>query len=389
MEKKKSNKKRGLTPEALAGEGVKPEKGSIDNKLKKSIRILHEYKRNIVSVASKIYSGKKLKEVEKRTKHISECFNWFQFKHYPEWDGLKAENRVTRAFSCNQYKLCPICAMRRSRKVFGELSEKIKELALTAEDLYLVTITVKNDDSLEEALEELRGFYSHLTMGRRNSKRRSWTPENTPWGLIDGWIGHCEITRNKKSEWHPHYHFLITPLPQYKHLFKLEKVEHSFGEEGGYFGSLFASYLGTKLHKYTKGKSYIVHCQSVSQNEKLEEGETSEGGAIAEVTKYLFKFSSMEPEDVWEAYDKTKGMRLACSGGCFRGVKTDPKELLDEPIEGVDRPWIEWYSIVKNHGAEHYTWHTKIVDSYRCSFESIQNVVVGKRLEAKTVYSCT
>ncbi len=380
MRKKKSSSiKKGLTLETLASDRVKPERGSIDYKLMESIRILHEYKRNITSVAPDVH--------EKRAKTISECFNWFQLRHYPEWDNLKPENRVTRAFSCNQYKLCPICAMRRSRKVFGTLMDKVKELALTADDLYLVTITVKNNESLVDALEQLRGFYSHLVQGRKNSKKRSWSPESYPWGLIDGWIGHCEIT-NSKHGWHPHYHFLVVPLPQYKHLFKLDKVNHSFGADGAYFGSLFASYLGNKLHKYTKGESYIVHCQAVSQNEDLKDGETSEGGAIAEVTKYLFKFSSMKPQDVWEAYEKTRGMRLASSGGCFRGVKIDPKELLDDPIEGVDRPWIDWFSSVRQYG-KNYTWYTKIADSHRCEFVGGENVVVGKRLEVKMNYKCT
>ncbi len=69
-------------------------------------------------------------------------------------------------------------------------------------------------------------------------------------------------------------------------------------------------------------------------------------------------------------------------------MKIDPKELLDDPIEGVDRPWIDWFSSVRQYG-KNYTWYTKIADSHRCESVGGENVVVGKRLEVKMNYKCT
>ena len=335
------DKKKGLVFSRTNGKN-KPQ--TLDNKLKKTIEVLHAYKENIVSVAPISH--------KKRANNISDCFSWYQFRHYPQWRKKEPINRVTRAFSCNDYKLCPVCAMRRSRKVFASLLEKIEYLGLEDSDLHLITITVKNNHSLSAALEELRGFYAALMEGKKNATRRKWNPETSPWGTLAGWIGHCEITKGPNG-WHPHYHFLVVSKPEYAHLMKNKRVECPFGDKGAYWGSLWISYIGKKLYKYTNGISYIVHSQQV--------GGTL--GSIAEVSKYLFKFSELSADDVWVAWENTRGKRLSSTGGIFRGIKLDPDTSSDELDQEEKRPFVEWLNSFSSG-----VWSSNIVASNGCEF---------------------
>ena len=244
---------------------------------------------------------------------VASCWEWFELRHYPEYLRLPSSSKVIRGYSCKRYKLCAVCAIRRSIKVWHSIEEKVLFNGFAPSDLALVTITMKSSPDLSKALESLRSFYQSLRQGRNNFLKRNGSIASSPWAAIDGWIGHMEITKTVEG-WHPHYHFLVAPKVEYKHLFDFEKIHHGLDKAGiGFWNCEFSARLARKLYSFDRS-SYIVHTKVLDDL----------GKGIAEVAKYLFKFGDMEPSDIVEAHFKTHRMRLGCSGDVFTGWILNP-----------------------------------------------------------------
>ena len=313
---------------ALAGD----EKGSY-NHFKSRANHSNTLKRNIINSAPEWAKNSDTNLL----RDITDCNKWIKFRHFPRFKDLAPENKVKQcSFHCRRDKLCSFCAIRKSQKVFHQIQDKVDHLGLKKDDLFLVTISPRNEEDLRTGIDVNRDFVKKLFQGGRDAKRKKSSKiENTPWFAVDGWIGKLETTHNEKikESWHPHYHFLVAPKATHKELFYSTRIPHSYGSENGYFTSKFAQLLGDLLYKFTKGNSYVVHTEEVNDM----------GKGIAEVSKYLFKFSSMPAEKTWEVAEVTSKMRLATTGGIFRGLKLEP-ELMDDEIDLNDnsRPWIDF-----------------------------------------------
>lgn len=261
---------------------------------------------------------------------VSSCWSWFELRHYPPHLGLKPQNKVLRGIHCGRYKLCPVCAIRRSIKVYHSIKSTVEAIGFAPSDLYLHTLTMRNFERLDEGLAAIRDFYKSLRQGANNFKKRKGAELSLhPWAAVDGWIGHVEITRTSQG-WHPHIHFLLAPKMDCKQLFAFKKIPHGLDDKGGFWGSEFTAMIGRKLHQFNG--SFVVHTEQLASLE----------GGICEVAKYLFKFGELEPADVVHAYFATHRMRLSFSGGCFYGVDLEPDSLLDsEGVEG-SRPFLDY-----------------------------------------------
>lgn len=314
--------KKKLPSQALAGE-----EGSKKNILSRYI-VAKRNTQNILNFAPS-WAGELVGQV-------GDCWNWWKMRWYEPYWGQPEIIQAIMGYSCKRYKLCQCCAIRRQTKVYHEISAKVDALGLSASDMHLVTITLKSSRQLGAMLQQLRDFYQSLRMERKNSTRREMNPLKAPWACLDGWIGRIEITHTA-SGWHPHFHFLVVPRPECKQMFAFCKHPHPYGDGSGWWGSEWASALGRRLAAYTLGESYIVHSEQVQDSEN----------AIAEVSKYLFKFGGMPPAKVWEAHRLTQGKRLSNCGGCFFGLNLEPDELLDAGID-VSRPF--WDFIMKWDG---------------------------------------
>jgi hypothetical protein len=270
-------------------------------------------------------------EQQKLQHQVKECWSWWVARHYPQHLNLSSVTKAIQGFSCKRYKLCAVCAIRRSVKVWHSIEAKVSALGFAPTDLALVTITMQSHNDLSQALQALRSFYQTLRQGRNNHEKRGGSLDVTPWAALDGWIGHMEITKTE-SGWHPHYHFLVAPKQECKHLFVFDRLPHGLDDgKKGFWNSQFTSMIGRKLYA-ADGVSYIAHTQILDDL----------GKGIAEVAKYLFKFGGMEPADVVHAHFQTRRMRLGCSGGCFHGLSLEPDELLDsEGLEG-SRPFLDY-----------------------------------------------
>lgn len=172
---------------------------------------------------------------------------------------------------------------------------------------------MKSSPDLSKALESLRSFYQSLRQGRNNFLKRNGSIASSPWAAIDGWIGHMEITKTVEG-WHPHYHFLVAPKVEYKHLFDFEKIHHGLDKAGiGFWNCEFSARLARKLYSFDRS-SYIVHTKVLDDL----------GKGIAEVAKYLSSLVTWNPLILWRLILKLIECALVVLGDVFTGWILNP-----------------------------------------------------------------
>jgi hypothetical protein len=210
--------------------------------------------------------------------------------------------RLHNATFCKQHLVCPLCAIRRGAKALGAYLTRWQVIQEERPDLspYLLTLTVKNGDDLQERQTHLSKSLRKLLDRRRNFN--SGVPRS-PWTELckaEGAVYTLELT-NKGNGWHPHCHMIILATSQPSQ-----------------------TDLSAEWHKIT-GDSMVVDCRPIL-------GDPVEG--FMEVFKYAVKFSDLTLADNWHAAQILKGKRLLNSFGSFRGVDI-PDSLLDEPLDGL------------------------------------------------------
>ena len=116
-------------------------------------------------------------------------------------EAVKEQKRLVSANFCRE-RLCPMCAWRRSLKVFSQVSD-VMNLVFdenpTLVPLFL-TLTIKNTDS--------EGLHSALDMIFSGWKKvfKIKVIEN----VVVGWFRALEVTRNSKNDtYHPHIHAIL------------------------------------------------------------------------------------------------------------------------------------------------------------------------------------
>jgi plasmid rolling circle replication initiator protein Rep len=249
-------------------------------------------------------------DYNKTIAQISDCFNYLKFHDYY----LQGENRLVQAFSCKKHLLCAPCAIRRASVAIAVYLEKFNEINALNSDLepYMLTLTVKNGEDLQERFNHLQKSMKKIMKSRRNYSTRG-TGFNE-FCKIEGAVYSYELTHSAHG-WHPHIHMIVL-------LKKGTKID--FNQRNPK-----ASRLSKDWHKVT-GDSFIVDVRAIY-------GSTSVQGFI-EVFKYALKFSDLTPEQNLFAYSFLRSKRLQGSFGLFRGVEI-PESLDEDPIIG--QPFIE------------------------------------------------
>ncbi|MGC3003672.1 protein rep [Streptomyces sp. G35A] len=249
-------------------------------------------------------------EANKVASGLASCGNYLHFREYFTVGKVRLHN----AQFCKQHLVCPLCAIRRGAKALGAYLTRWQVIQADRPDLrpYLLTLTVKNGDDLEER-------QAHLTKSLRKllDRRRNFNAgvARAPWTELckaEGAVYTLELT-NKGNGWHPHCHMIVLAASQPSQ-----------------------SALSDEWLRIT-GDSMIVDCRPIT-------GDPSEG--FMEVFKYAVKFSDLSLEDNWHAAQRLKGKRLLNSFGLFRGVQI-PESMLDEPLDELPY-WDRFYRYIGN-----------------------------------------
>lgn len=246
---------------------------------------------------------------------ISDCGSFLWFKNYFE----KGEIRLHSASFCEKHTLCPFCAIRRGGKFIKAYMSKLESLRALYPNLkpYMLTLTVKDGESLSERVLHLRSSIREYMQKRReylareNSKRNRRHVE-----LVKalGGVYSIEIKRGKNSGlWHPHVHFVIL-------CDQLNEIDVK---------KLSDEWMGIT------GDSFIVDCRSFYSAEPdcMIDG-------FLEIFKYALKFSDMSLEDNFHAYELLNKQRLIGNFGILRGIEVE--ENLDDFCP-EDQPYVDLF----------------------------------------------
>lgn len=244
-------------------------------------------------------------EATKTAVGLAGCGNYLHFREYFTVGKVRLHN----ASFCRQHLVCPLCAIRRGAKALGAYLTRWQVIQEERPDLrpYLLTLTVKNGEDLDERQTHLTKSLRKLLDHRRNFNAGV---ARSPWTELckaEGAVYTLELT-NKGNGWHPHCHMIVLAA-----------------------SAPSQSALSAEWHKIT-GDSMIVDCRPIT-------GDPSEG--FMEVFKYAVKFSDLSLADNWHAAQRLKGKRLLNSFGLFRGVQI-PESLLDEPLDELPY-WDRFY----------------------------------------------
>lgn len=141
----------------------------------------------------------------KKADKVANCCNFLEFKRYFE----NNERKLHKAYFCKD-RLCPGCMVRRSRKIYGQVSQ-VMDIATQKYDFLFLTLTVKNCKSDELANTLTQMFDAWTKMFRRKNVKLA----------VKGWFRALEITHNidKSSPnfdtYHPHFHIILAVNKSY------------------------------------------------------------------------------------------------------------------------------------------------------------------------------
>ena len=144
-------------------------------------------------------------EMDKRSERVAECGTFLEFAHQIADNGDIAEKgKLFLANFCRD-RLCPMCAWRRSYKIFGQISQIMQYIGKEYDFLFLtLTIPNINASELPNTLKELQQGWNKL-----KHRKRFRT-------AVKGYFKALEITYNKRSDtYHPHYHIVLAVQKSY------------------------------------------------------------------------------------------------------------------------------------------------------------------------------
>lgn len=228
---------------------------------------------------------------------LFDCGQYLIFRNYT----LSKRSRLIGACTCKIHLLCPFCASRRGVKHSRIYKEKVDILKQESDqnlDLVFLTFTVKNGENLHERFNHLRNSMRSL-LKRRNNQHLAKGTHQTEMSKLVGGVFAYEFKRGSGSQdWHPHIHMLAL-IP------KTSKIQIEL---------LKSEWLGLTTD------SSVINIKYANDN------------AYLEVFAYALKFSEMDNQDRWDAFNTLKGDRLISSFGNLRGVLL-PEDEMDDNID--------------------------------------------------------
>ena len=297
----------------------------------KKVHRLSDHKRRVIGMSDWIDDiGFENPKFDK----LRNCHSWMMFRDYFTTGKIK----LSATNSCDNHLLCPLCAIRRAGRALKTYYGKYEEcLRLNPKlQMYYAVLTIKNGDNLEERYNHLQKCVRKLIERRRDALKAKKGSKKNAYALnsslanVSAGAYSFEIKRGKNSgQWHPHINILILA----------EKLDYKT------FQAEWAEITGDSV------------------NIKIQRKEHGDKKAFAEIFKYAMKFSEMDFQDTFTAWETLLGKRLFGCFGDFWGLKVpEDSEITD------DMPFIELFYIYQE-------------GKYR---KSTQNAVAGLKTAYKS-----
>lgn len=144
---------------------------------------------------------------ESKHYRVKDCGTYLEYKRFKEDNSMK----LNLANFC-KVRLCPMCAWRRSLKIYGQVSKVMDHLSINGDYEYLfLTLTISNctGDELKDSIDLLMNGFNKMT--RRKIFKDS----------VKGFFRALEITHNINinsssfDTYHPHFHCILVVNKSY------------------------------------------------------------------------------------------------------------------------------------------------------------------------------
>ena len=218
--------------------------------------------------------------------------------------------KLCEANFCRE-RLCPMCAKRRSLKIFGQVSQIVEHIDINKYDFILLTLTVPNvsGDKLSDKISQMQKAFNKLTHYKMFKN------------AVAGYFRALEVTynhhKNSKSydTFHPHYHSILVVPKEY--FTSSAYIQHKE----------WLSMWKTAMND--DSISQVDVRKVIPKLDKKKRGLVSIAGAVAEVAKYtlkpsdyIFKNNSALTDKVVSVLSSAlRGRRLVAFGGLFADVR--------------------------------------------------------------------
>lgn len=247
----------------------------------------------------------------KKFDRVRQCGNFLEFRQYETMahSGVYGDMKLYNANFCRD-RLCPLCAWRRTLKIFGQVSRLVDFLQSDYKFIFL-TLTVPNcyAEDLPEVIDRL--LKSFVKLMRKKQVKSS----------IYGYFRSLEVTISKgefniltKGTYHPHLHIILAVKPQYFNRHNDRKTDNYISHSE--WLEMWRECYGDRNIKNVNVKT----CKP--KKETAEEKNLS--SAVAEVAKYSVKDGDYLIGDFLDIESRVKtlsyslrGRRLTQYGGCF------------------------------------------------------------------------
>lgn len=133
-------------------------------------------------------------EFKSKSLRVHDCGSYLEFKKFSN------NSLVLHSANFCKVRLCPMCAWRRSLKIFGQVSRVMDQIDTKDFGFLFLTLTVKNcsPESLKRTINDILSAFKKMTNRRRFKKS------------ILGFFRGLEVTHNlEMNEFHPHIHCVL------------------------------------------------------------------------------------------------------------------------------------------------------------------------------------
>lgn len=259
-------------------------------------------------------------DLAREARQMEGCSHTLIFRH---WYTVN-KYRLIGGCTCKKHLLCAMCALRRSAKTVKEVEKKIKTVLSENPHLVpvLITMTIRNGESLNERYKHITKSKKTLLHSRRNALHGERRKTKSVTSLIHGSVGSYEFKQGQGGHgWHPHSHeiALLDPAVEFQNIV-LKGKEVSCPV-------MFQQALSQEWLKITSD-SFVVDVRRIEACE----GKTYDESllkAICEASKYALKLNDMEIPDQIHAYKVLRCRRLTFSYGSLWGIKV-PDDMNDD-----------------------------------------------------------
>jgi hypothetical protein len=298
-----------------------------DDKFKHNKRLnrLSSHKKRTRNLSKYLKDNEKIQEDFFR--RLDTCYDFLLFKDYTALNKVK----LGATHSCQVHLLCPMCAIVRAAKQVQLYEAKFQELKRENPKLsiYYVVLTVKNGTDLSERYNHLQKSLKKLIGRRREAQKAKHGKKSSNYALnsvfanVSAGAYSIEVKKGENSkEWHPHANLLLLSEDR-----------------------ILESEIKSEWKSITKD-SKIAYCQVKDDDDKT---------VFVEIFKYALKFSEMEFDDNFEAWETLRGRRLMGTFGDFRGLDIEKE---DTEIALKDEPYIELFYKYQSE-SQKYKLHRK------------------------------